>query len=146
MTKKLEEAIKMFGITCGYDVKTPGAPHLWEINDNAEKLDTEKSKIFHSVVANLLYVMKRTRPDVEPEVPYFTTRLSNSSVDDLKKMRRCTASLKKYKEDKQIIGCLNLKEFFTWVDVSFDVHPNMRSHTGGGMPMGYVIIHCCSRN
>ena len=30
--KQLEEAIEMFGITCGYAVKNPGAPHLWEVN------------------------------------------------------------------------------------------------------------------
>ena len=64
MTKQLEEAIEIFGSTCGYAVKNPGAPHLWEVNDNAEILDTEKSKIFHSVAAKILYVTKRTRPDI----------------------------------------------------------------------------------
>ena len=30
----------MFGSRCGYAVKTQGAPHLWEVNKNAERLDT----------------------------------------------------------------------------------------------------------
>ena len=63
----------MFGSTCGYSVKNTGAPHLWEVNGNAERLGTEKAKTFHSVAAKILYVTKRTRPDIEPEVAYFTT-------------------------------------------------------------------------
>ena len=89
MTKQLEEAIEMFGITCGYAVKTPGAPHLWKVNENAERLDTEKANIFHSVVAKLFYVPKQTRPDKEPEVEYFTTRVENRIVEYWKKMKRC---------------------------------------------------------
>ena len=50
MAKQLEEAMEFFWSTCGYAVKTPGAPHLWEVYDNAERLDTEKAKIFHLVV------------------------------------------------------------------------------------------------
>ena len=59
-------------------------------------------------------------------------------------MKRCIKFLKQSKEDNQIIGCLNLKELFTLVDMSFAVHPNMQSHTGGDMSMVYVIINFCS--
>ena len=144
MTKQLEEAISVFGSTCGYAVKTPGTPHLWEVNENAETLDAEKARIFHSVAAKLLYVKKRKRPDKEPEVAYFITRVENSNVGDWKKMKLCITFLKQSKEDKRIIGCFNLKEFFTWVDASFAVYPNMRSHIGGAISMVYGMIHCRS--
>ena len=68
-----------------------------------------KSKIFHLVAAKILYVTKRTRPDIEPEVAYFTTRLANSNLDYWNKIRRCITFLKQSKEDKLIIGCLKLK-------------------------------------
>ena len=64
--KQPEEYIEVFGFTCGYSLKTPGVPHLWEVNENAKRLDTEKAKIFHSVAAKLLYVTKQTIPDIEP--------------------------------------------------------------------------------
>ena len=41
--------------------------------------------MFHSVAAKLLYVTNRMRPDIEPEVAYFTTRVANRNVDDWKK-------------------------------------------------------------
>ena len=78
--------------------------HLWEVNNNAEIIDTEKAKIFHLVSEKLLYVTKRMRPDIEPEVEYFTTRVANINVDDWKKMRHCITFLKKIREDKGIIG------------------------------------------
>ena len=103
MTKKLKEAIKCFGSTCGYDVKTSRAPHLWEVNENSERLDTEKAKIFHSVAAKILYVTKRTRTDIEPELEYFTMQVAISNVDYWKKMKRCITFLKQSKEDKKIV-------------------------------------------
>lgn len=36
-------------------------------------------------------------------------------------------------EDHRVLGALSLEELFTWVDTSFVVHPNMRSHTGSTM-------------
>ena len=94
MTKQLEESIEMFGSTCGYSVKTPGASHLWGLNENAERLDTDKAKIFHSVTAKLLYVTKRNIMDIEPEVAYFTMQVANINVDDWKKMKLCITFLK----------------------------------------------------
>ena len=97
MTKQLEEAIKMFGSTYGYAVKNPGGPQLWEVNENAGRLDTERAKIFHSVAAKLFYVTKQTRPYIEPEVAYFTIRVENSNVYDWKKIKRCTTFIKQSK-------------------------------------------------
>ena len=94
MTKQLEESIEIFGSTCGYDVKTPGAPHLWEVNDNSERLDIEKAKIFHSVAAKIFYVTMRTRPNIEPEVAYFTTQVANSNIYYWNKIKLCIAFLK----------------------------------------------------
>ena len=39
------------------------------------------------MVAQLLYIVKRTRPDLEPAVPFITTRVSDPDDDDWKKLR-----------------------------------------------------------
>ena len=62
----------------------------------------------------------------------------------MKKLKRCITYLDQTKDDPRIIGCSNIHELFTWVDASFAVHPNMRSHTGGVMSMGRGMIHCRS--
>ena len=46
-------------------------------------------------------------------------------------------------DDVRIIF-LKLTYFLTWFDASHDVHPNMRSQTGGLMSMGYGMLNCLS--
>ena len=46
------------------------------------------SEKFHSITAKLLYIMKRTQPDIETAVTYLCTKVSQSSEDDWKKLRR----------------------------------------------------------
>ena len=144
MKKQIEEAAKMFGDLCSYKVTSPCANHLWDVNEKAELLSEEKAATFHSVTAKLLHLSKRPRPDIEPAIAFCTTRVQQPSVDDWKKLRRCVSWLMQTIDDKRIIGCFNLYELFTWVDASFAVHPNMRSHTGGVMSMGFGMIHCRS--
>ena len=97
MTKQLEESIKMFGSTYVYAVKNPGGPQLWEVNENAVRLDTEKAKRFHSVMEKLLHFTKRTIPYIKPEEAYFTTQVENINVDGWKKMRHYITFLKQNK-------------------------------------------------
>ena len=114
------------------------------MNENAEKLDKEKADLFHSVVAKLLYITKRSRPDIETAVAFLTTRVSKSDVDDFKKLKRVLPWLKQTKDDVRIIGAKSVQELYTWVDAAFAVHNNMRSQTGGAMSYGYGMIHCRS--
>jgi hypothetical protein len=144
MIPHIQDAIDSFGSLCGYKVTSPAAAHLWDVNEDCEVLDEEKAIIFHSVTAKLLFVSKRTRPDIEPAVAFCTTRVQKPNKDDWKKLKRCITYLDQTKNDPRIIGCSNLEELFTWVDASFAVHPNMRSHTGGVMSMGRGMIHCRS--
>lgn len=42
----------------------------------------------HSLVAKLLFVAKRARPDILTAVSALTTRVSNTDTDDMNKLRR----------------------------------------------------------
>ena len=43
---------------------TPAADHLFKMRDNAPKLNEEQAEFFHRVVAQLLFVVQRGRPDL----------------------------------------------------------------------------------
>ncbi len=81
---QVQEALNKFGETYGHHVSSPCANHLWDVNENAEKLSKEKSDLFHSIVAKLLYITKRSRPDIVTAVAFLTTRVSKNDVDDWK--------------------------------------------------------------
>ena len=114
------------------------------MNENAEKLSKEKSDLFHSIVAKLLYITKRSRPDIETAVAFLTTRVSKSDVDDWKKLKRLMAWMNQTKDNTRVIGAKNVHELYTWIDAAFAVHMDMRSHTGGLMSFGRGMIHCRS--
>jgi hypothetical protein len=46
-------------------IKKPAASHLFNMNKDTKKLQEEKAKLFHHLVAKLLYLSRRTRQDIQ---------------------------------------------------------------------------------
>ena len=136
----IEDTVIQFKHICGFKVTSPCAHNLWGVNNEAELLDYIKSYLFHLLTYKLLYITKRTIPDIEKAVVLFTKRVSHINVDDWKKLRRCISYLNQTVDDVSIIGCFNLKYFLTWVDVSYAIHTNMHIQTGGVMSINYVML------
>ena len=63
---------------------TLGKHILFEVNDNAEQLDRIKANTFHKIVANLLFVSKRARLDIDLVISFLCTRVTKSDTDDWK--------------------------------------------------------------
>ena len=61
---------------------SPAANHLFEVNDDAEKLDPATTITFHHLVAQLLYLVKRTRPDILSSISFLTTRVISPDIDN----------------------------------------------------------------
>lgn len=111
---------------------------------DSKDLSKNRSDIFHSTVAKLLFTGKRGRPDLEPYIAYLCTRVSKSNEDDWLKLKRVMQFALQTIKDKRIIGAKSLSELYTWIDAAYTVHPDMRSHTGGMMSLGHGAIHCKS--
>ncbi len=65
---------------------TPVKGHFSKVNQSAKFLQ-EKAK-FHSIVAKLLYLGKKGRPDILLPVQFLCTRVQNPTVDDERKLER----------------------------------------------------------
>ena len=144
MKKALEEAIEAFPEKIESTAVTPAANHLFITNNECTKLDEKRSDIFHSIVAKLLYIMKRARPDLETAVAFLCTRVSKSDEDDWKKLKRVLKYVYGTLDYKRVIGAKSLKDLQAWIDAAYAVHWDMRSHTGGAMSFGIGTIHCKS--
>ena len=68
-------------------------------------------------------------------------RVSKSTVEDWKKLKRGLQFILCTIDDERTIGATTLSELFTWIDAAYAVHNNMRRHTGGAISMGYGILH-----
>ncbi len=141
MSDQVQEAIEMFSEEIHSFATTPAGRNLFNVNEEVELLNTKDTERFHSVTAKLLFIAKRSRPNIETAVAFLTTRVSKSNVEDMEKLRRLIKYLAGTKNDKRIIGGENLLQLHSWIDASYAVHPNMRSHTGGCMSFGTGIIH-----
>jgi hypothetical protein len=110
----------MFGEDVDKTVVTPALKNLFTINHDAKELNSDDSDTFHSVVAKLLFIMKRARPDLETVVSFLMTRVSKSDEDDWRKLKRCLGFIKGTIDDKRIIGADNINDLFVWVDDTFN--------------------------
>ena len=116
--------------------KTPAANHLFIVNPSATKLTTSQADGYHHLVAKMLYLAKRSRPDIQPTVSFLCTRVKSPDVDDWKKLGRCMRYLRDNKDLKLTLQAKTLETIEWWVDASFAVHHDMRSHTGATVSFG----------
>jgi hypothetical protein len=113
-------------------------------HDNPELLDQETSDIFHHNVAKLLFLCKRARPDIQTAVSFLCTRVKCPDVDDYKKLRRVMQYLRNSIDLSLTLEADNTKIMKWWIDASFGVHPDMRSHTGGVLTLGRGAAYATS--
>ena len=125
-------------------VLTPAGDQLFMTMDNGEKITEEKAREFHTTVAKCLFVCKRTRPDLQPTVPFLCSRVKSPDVHDWKKLLRLLKYMHSTKSlvltleasgDGQVIIC----KWFP--DAAFAVHPDFKSHTGGVLTLGKGAVN-----
>ena len=116
---------------------SPAADHLYEVNNqNPTLLDEEKAKYFHTTTAKLLFLSKRARPDLHQGVGFLTTRVRSPDDDDWKKLGRVIKYLRLNKHLPLTLRADDARVMKWWIDASFAVHPDMKSHMGGNGSLG----------
>ena len=144
MREHIKEAIDVFGEDVSTKVSSPANLGLNIVDETSPELNMEQQDLFHSIVAKLLWVMKRGRPDIETTIAFLCTRVAAPTEQDWKKLRRLLQFLNQTIDDVRVVAADDLSSLFTWIDAAYAVHPNMRSHTGGTMSMGLGVLHCKS--
>jgi hypothetical protein len=136
MRNYLQEAIDECGMELGRDASTPAKRTLFDVDPTATPLTTKAAKTFHSVVAKLLYVATRARMDIFLAIGFLCTRVSKSTTQDQRKLRRVLEYIRGTLDLEYTLGADSMGRLRTWVDASYAVHPDMKSHTGGIMSLG----------
>ena len=124
---------------------TPAGNHLFQVNEDAPVyLDAATSEMFHHNTAKLLFLCKRARPDVQTPIAFLCTRVKKPDRDDYKKLARVMKYLRGTLRMPLTLEANQANIVKWWVDASFAVHPDMRSHTGGVMTLGRGAIYSTS--
>ena len=82
MVEQLEKSIEMFGEEVSTVVTSPAGKKFFEVWEDAKQLSENKGELLHSVVVRFLFIIKRSRPDLETSMDLLMTRVSKSDFDD----------------------------------------------------------------
>ncbi len=117
--------------------RTSSAPDdLFIVNKDAEKLSDEGAMACHNLVAKTLYVSKHARLDVSTMIAFLTTRVRAPDIDDWRKLSCLMVYLRVDRLRRLILSANGSGVLMWYVGASFALHPNLHSHTGGGLTMG----------
>jgi hypothetical protein len=115
---------------------SPAANHLFSVNDKSDKIDAKRADLYHRLTAKLLYLSKCARPDFQTAVSFLTTRVTQPNIDNWKKLGQSIKFLHKTKDLWLTLEVGDKLCIRWWIDASFGVHPDKRSHTGATMSLG----------
>ena len=144
MQTYLDEAIHQSQLDVRRAAATPATKTLFEIDPHAALLSPPEFDRFCSVVCKLLYVALRGRPDILLAVVFLASRVSKATIQDQAKLKRLLEYLYGTYDLPLILGADDIHTLYTFVDASFAVHKDMKSHTGGVITFGRGGIACKS--
>ena len=122
------------------NVNYPWSTNLFSSDEDIYMLEKEQREIFHTFVMKCMFLTKRSRPDIMTGISYLSTKVKDPSDKDLKKLSKILSYLK-----NTVNLCLTLEaddnqELNWYIDSSFAVHKDMKSHTGSVFTLGKGCI------
>jgi hypothetical protein len=139
MKKHILKAMETFDEDITRNAATPATSYLFQVRDSPN-LSEARADNFHSVTAALLFISRRCRLDIQTAVGFLTTRVSCPTEDDWAKLRRVLQYLRGTIDLFLTLGGDDITKMKTWVDVSYGVHDDCRSHTGGAISFGWGVL------
>jgi hypothetical protein len=132
MPSYIQRDIDESGLHISRSMPTPCASSLLAIDAASPLLPPTRTRSFHSSIAKLIYVGTCARTDILLALGFLCSRISAPTEQDEKKLQCLLEYLHGTIHLQLRLGADSLSSFSTWVDASFAVHSDMRSHTGGG--------------
>jgi hypothetical protein len=144
MSGYTDDVLKSSGIPG--TARTPATDGLFEVRDSASPVPEEVRVWFHKHVAMILYLAKRARPELLTAVSYLATRVTKCDSDDVDKLFRLIRYIRGTRHMGMILrpGASGIRVHL-FVDASYGVHVDGRSHTGSCVVIGDLgAVHCRS--
>jgi hypothetical protein len=119
---------------------SPAADAAFEVPEDSPLLNPKELFHFHSIVARILYLSKRARPDLLLAISNLTTRVTKATNADKDKLDRII----RYMHQSYHAGHKGIKltpgpegiQPFGFFDASYGVHADGKSHTGACIMIG----------
>jgi hypothetical protein len=119
--------------------KTPYSDSLL-LHRPGNALDPTSHSYVRSMVARILYLAKKMRPDLLLAVSILASRVNEYNDDDLKKLCKLLGYIKATKTQKLRLKAEHSTKLYCYVDASYAIHSDARSHTAFGLTLGKGIF------
>lgn len=123
---------------------TPATGRLFDTDATKPKLEETRAALYHHIVAKLLFLCKRARPDIQLAVGFLCTRVKAPDEDDWKKLCRLVQYLRGSRHFPLTLRADDHRVVKWWVDAAFAVHADYKSQTGGAMSLGAGMVYGAS--
>ena len=126
--------------------RTPGTENLFNVRAESTRATEVEQGQFHTMVAKLLYLAKRARPDCLTAVAFLATRVTRCDQDDLGKLARLIKYIRATKDHGLVLRIgIDGIQVKVLIDAAYGVHADGKSHTGSCVVIGDVgAVHCKS--
>jgi hypothetical protein len=126
-------------------VATPAKDDFLTVDASSPLLNDSDKADFHSLVARLLYLAKRVRPDILFPVVWLSTKVQSPSSYDFAKLKRVVRYLRGTPTLGIVLTSPASSTLDFSIDASFGVHADAKSHTGVVVSYGYGPLFASSR-
>jgi hypothetical protein len=96
-------------------------------------------------VAKGLFLCKRAISDIQQAILVLCTRVKDPNQADWEELMRVMKYLNGTKEENLTLSADDLRVVKWYVDASFGVHPDFKSHTGAMMTLGKGVMQSIAR-
>ena len=111
MQSYAKEAIEKFVEDVSRGVTSPATSWLFNVPEGAYIFSEEKAATFHSKLVKLLWVIYRSRPDIETTIYFLCNQVKDLDIHDWVKLRRLLQFLSQTIGDNHVIGADNIYDF-----------------------------------
>ena len=124
---------KSIGKESGVEVNSrktssPAADNIFDIDGDSPILPEQERKKFHCMVARLLYIAKRVRPECLMAVAFPTTRVTKATREDEAKLERIINYLRNNNNEGIVTS--------GYFDAAYGIHEDGKSHAGACLTVG----------
>ena len=119
---------------------SPASEDLFTIDEKSKQLSENDKKQFHSDVARLMYLAKRSRGQILTATSHLASRVNNPTEDDQRKLNRVLSYIGKTKNEKMFMRAGGNVEPQVYIDASYGMHQDGTSRTGVCVMMAGVAV------
>jgi ribonuclease HI len=118
------------------DPKTPAHDKLFQSSEDSPLLPPDLAKEVHSLTARILFIANRGRPDMITFSSFMTKKVLCPTVEDGRKLLRAIYYLRSTADLTLKLGYKGEPQVSVFIDASFAVHDDYKSHSGTVVTLG----------